>query len=257
MTGTEQVPVSVCVIAQDEEANLPDCLQSVAFAAERVVLDGGSRDRTREVARELGARVEERPFDGMGPQKNAAMELAGFDWVLSLDADERASPELAAEIAALFAAGAPSHDGYTMPRRAWHLGRWIRGGGWYPDRKLRLFRRDRGRWAGREPHNSVELQGSVGELGADLLHYPYRDLAHHVAKMDSYTTAAAQAAWEAGRRHALLRMTVSPPLRFFKSYLLQGGFRDGAAGLVLAGMAGVYEYVRYAKLWDLQRRGGA
>ncbi len=254
MATASKVPISVCVIAQDEEDRIGACLESAAFAAELLVLDGGSRDRTREVAASLGARVEERPFDGFASQRAAAIRLARHDWVLALDADERVSPELAREVQELFAAGAPSRPGYSVPRRAWYLGRWIRGGGWYPDRKLRLFDRRRARCAGREPHDKVLLDGPAGRLRGDLLHYPYRDLADHVARMDRYTSAAARAMHAEGRRWPLLRMLVSPPLRFWKSWLLRGGFRDGAAGLVLAVLAGVYEAVRYAKLWELRRR---
>ncbi len=259
MSGEAQIPppgilpVTVFVIAQDEEAHIADCLASAAFAAERVVLDGGSRDRTRELAAAAGARVEQRPFDGMNAQKNAALDLCRQPWVLNLDADERVGEELRRELEALFAAGEPPCAGYTMPRRAFHLGRWIRGGGWYPDRKLRLFRRTAGRFAGRDPHDKVVVDGPVGRLGGDLLHYAYRDLAHHVAKMDGYTTAAARSAHAAGRRAALPRMLLAPPLRFLKAYFLRAGFRDGRAGLVLAWMAARYEWHRYRKLRRLCR----
>ncbi|RMH03880.1 MAG: glycosyltransferase family 2 protein [Planctomycetota bacterium] len=253
--GGRRPPLSVFVIAQDEEAHIADCLASASFAAELLVLDGGSRDRTPELAAAAGARVERRPFDGMNSQKNAALALCRQPWVLNLDADERVSPELRREIEALFAAGEPACAGYTMPRRAWHLGRWIRGGGWYPDRKLRLFRRDAGRFAGCDPHDKVVVDGPVGRLHGDLLHYAYRDLAHHEAKMETYTTAAARSAFAAGRRAPLLRMVLSPPLRFLKSYFLRAGFRDGRAGLILAWMAARYEWHRWRKLRRL-RRGG-
>lgn len=246
-------PITAFVIAQDEERHIAECLASAGFAAELVVLDGGSRDRTVELARAAGARVAHRPFDGMNAQKSAALALCTQPWVLNLDADERVGPELRAEIQALFAAGEPPCAGYTMPRRAFHLGRWIRGGGWYPDRKLRLFRRAAGRFAGRDPHDRVEVDGPVGELRGDLLHFAYRDLAHHEAKMHTYTTAAARSAHAAGRGLALPRMLLAPPLRFVKAYLLRGGFRDGRAGLVLAWMAARYEWHRYRKLRRLRR----
>ncbi|MBC8327544.1 MAG: glycosyltransferase family 2 protein [Planctomycetes bacterium] len=259
MTGGDQIlspgllPITVFVIAQDEEGNIADCLLSAGFAAELLVLDGGSRDRTPELARAAGAIVAHRAFDGMNSQKNAALARCSQPWVLNLDADERVGPELRSSLEALFAAGEPACAGYTMPRRAFHLGRWIRGGGWYPDRKLRLFRRSAGRFAGRDPHDKVVVDGPVGELQGDLLHYAYRDLAHHRAKMDGYTTAAARSAFAAGRRAALPRMLLAPPLRFLKAYLLRAGFRDGAAGLVLAWMAARYEWHRYRKLRRLCR----
>ncbi len=248
------LPITVFVIAQDEEEHIADCLESASFAAERLVLDGGSADRTEQLAAAAGARVERRPFDGMNSQKNAALALCRQPWVFNLDADERVSPELRAELEALFAGG-PGEGvaGYTMPRRAFHLGRWIRGGGWYPDRKLRLFRRAAGRFAGRDPHDKVVVEGAVGELSGDLHHYAYRDLAHHTAKMHGYTTAAARSAYAAGRRAALPRMLLAPPLRFLKAYLLRAGFRDGRAGLVLAWMAARYEWNRYRKLRRLCR----
>ncbi len=255
MDPADKVPLSVCIIAQDEEKNLPAALDSVAFAGEVVVLDGGSRDRTREIARERGARVEERPFDGWISQKNAALALARHDWVLSLDADERVSPGLAREIQELFAGGEPPCDAYRLPRRAWHLGRWIRGGGWYPDHKVRLFRRSRSRFTGRDPHDHVDCRDCrVGTLRGDLLHYPYEDLGDHVRRMVRYTEAAACSLHREGRRWPLLRLAWSPPFRFFKAYVLRGGFRDGAAGFVLAVLAAVYEALRYARLWDLRRQ---
>ncbi|HEX9795310.1 MAG TPA: glycosyltransferase family 2 protein [Planctomycetota bacterium] len=254
MGGSDKLPISVVVIAQNEAAHVGDCLVSAGFAAELLVLDGGSDDQTVAIALRAGARVEQRAFDGWISQKNAALEMARQDWVLSLDADERVSPGLAAEIRGLFSGSGPDADGYEIPRRAFHLGRWIRGGGWYPDRKLRLIRRGKGCWTGRDPHDRLTVAGRVRRLQQDLLHYPYADLAAHVARMDRYTTAAAQAAFEAGRGAALLRMVVTPPLRFLKAYLVRGGFRDGRAGLVLAVLAAEYERMRYAKLWDLQRR---
>lgn len=254
MGGSDKVPLTVCVIAQDAEESIGRCLRSAAFAADLLVLDGGSADRTRDVAAAAGARVEERAFDGWISQKNAALERARHDWVLALDADEEVSAALRDEIVALFRSGDPPCSGYDAPRRAWHLGRWIRGGGWYPDRKLRLFRRSLGRWGGLDPHDRVEVLGRVGRLRGEILHYPYRDLFDHLRRLDRYTTAAARAAFQSGRRFALARMVAAPPLRFLKAYLWRGGFRDGRVGLVLAAMAGAYELMRYAKLWDLERR---
>lgn len=254
MAAGDQVPLSVCIIAQDAESQLEACVRSVPFAREVVVLDGGSCDRTMDLARSLGARVEQRPFDGFVSQKNAALSHARCDWVLSLDADERISEPLQHEITALFQGGAPAAAGYDMPRRAYHLGRWIRGGGWYPDHKLRLFRRDRGRFGGEDPHDRVLVDGPVGRLHGDILHYPYQDLFDHITRMDRYTSRAAHASLAQGRRLPLLRMLAQPPLRFLKAYLLRGGFRDGRAGFVLACMASMYELMRYAKLWELQRQ---
>jgi len=143
-----------------------------------------------------------------------------------------------------------------MPRMSFHLGRWIRHGGWYPDRKLRLWDRRCGRWGGRKVHEKVVLQGDIGVLVGDLLHYPYRDIAHHLQKMESYTTLASELLFEEGRRWARLRMVVQPPLQFLKSYLLRRGFLDRRAGLTLALLAARYEWLRYSKLARLYAGGG-
>jgi len=254
MGQTGKIPVSVCIMAQNESGRIEECLRSAEFAAERLVLDGGSTDRTVELARGAGARVESRPFDGWISQNRALFARASHDWILHLDADERVSPELAEELHALFRAGDPPLAGYAMPRRAWHLGRWVRGGGWYPDWKVRLFDRRRAQVVGADPHNKVEVEGRAGRLRGDILHFPYRDLEQHFVKMDRYSSAAARTGRTRRKRFPLVQMIVKPPARFLKFYVLRAGFRDGAAGLVLAGMAGFYEFQRYAKLWDLRRR---
>ena len=249
----QRLPISLVVIAQNEEANLGDCLSSAEFCEERLVLDGGSRDSTVALAREAGARVEFRAFDGWISQKNAALQLARNDWVLSLDADERVSPALRAEILALFADGPPPCSGYDMPRLSHHLGRWVRGGGWYPDRKLRLFRRSAGIWAGRDPHDKLALNGVAGRLRGDLLHYPYRDLRHHLQKMDRYTTVAAERLHAEGRGFALIQLLLRPPAAFVRDYLFLAGFRDGRVGLILAALSCRYQWQRFLKLHRLRR----
>lgn len=253
MSGSQRLPISLVIIAQNEAAHIADCLSSADFCAERLVLDGGSRDDTVALARAAGARVETRPFDGMISQKNAALQLASGEWILNLDADERVSPELRAEILALFAAGPPPLDGYDMPRLSFHLQRWIRGGGWYPDRKLRLFRKSRGRHVGRDPHDRVAVEGQVGRLRGNLLHYAYRDLRHHLEKMDRYTTVAAERLHEEGRGWAVPQLLLRPPLTFLRDYVFLAGFRDGRAGLILAALSARYQWLRFLKLHRLRR----
>lgn len=253
MAGSELLPLSVVIIAQDERRNIVDCLQSAAFVSERVVIDGGSQDETVELCEQEGARVVYRKFDGFIPQREASIAAATQDWVLCLDADERVSPALEAEIRALFENGEPDCQGYYLPRLAFHLGRWIRGGGWYPDAKMRLFDRRKARNVGAEPHDRIEVEGKVRRLKGDLLHYPYRDLAHHLKKMDRYTETAARSMFARGRRFAFLRMLLMPPLGFLRSYLLRLGLRDGLVGLRLASLDARYEFLRYSKLWKLQR----
>jgi glycosyltransferase involved in cell wall biosynthesis len=247
-------PVTVCVITRDEENNLPRCLASVKFADEVVVLDSGSTDRTVELARAAGARVFVEPFRGWTLQKQRAIELASHEWVLSLDADEEVSPELAAAIQEALAPGAGS-DGYALARKTWYAGRFIEHSGWWPEWRVRLFDRRRGRFAGRDPHDFVELQGTVGKLEGALFHYPYKDLAQHLAKIDAYTTTMARERAERGERCGWLDLIVRPPARFLRMFVLRRGFLDGRRGLVLAGFGAFYVFLKYAKLWELTREG--
>lgn len=257
MGAAAPLPISLVVIAQDEEHRLADCLHSAAFCADAFVLDGGSRDGTVALAETLGARTAFRRFDGFVAQRAAAVSGARHDWVLCLDADERVSAPLAAEIRALFTPGPPPADGYDFPRLAHHLGRWIRHGTWYPDRKLRLFRRDCARFSGREPHDRIEVAGRIGHLRGDLLHHPYRDLADHLERLERYTTVAAERLHAEGRGAALAHLLLRPPLAFLRSYLLRAGFLDGAAGWRLALLEGRYQRQRYAKLRRLRRAARA
>jgi glycosyltransferase involved in cell wall biosynthesis len=246
-------PLSACIIAMDEEDRIGDCLASLAFCDEIVVVDSHSTDRTREVAASFGARVIERDWPGHVAQKEFAIRAAQHDWVLCLDADERLSPELAGEITALRDAGFPDKAGWRFPRLSRYLGAWVRRGTWYPDRQLRLFDRRRGRWGGHNPHDRVELDGPLGTLKGDLLHDPYRDLAEHLETIDRYTTTMAQGMRDRGRRASLLDLVLRPPVRFLRFYVLKGGFLLGWRGIVLAYLAAHYVRLKYAKLLVLER----
>lgn len=244
------LPVTACIIAYDEEAKIEDCLRSVAFCAERLVVDSHSKDRTRELATALGARVIERDWPGHIEQKNFAIDQATTEWVLCLDADERVTPELRARIEAVLAA--PAADGYTVNRRNIYLGAWIRGGGFYPDRKLRLFRRGRGRWGGVNPHDHVRLDpaGTIVHLGGDLEHLTYDSIADHLKTIDYFSTIAAGEKLSRGQRLVTLQLLLNPPFKFFKMFVLQAGFVDGWRGLIVAALGAFYVFLRYAKLWE-------
>jgi len=245
-------PLSVCIVALNEEDRIAECLQSADFADEWIVVDSHSTDRTRDIARGLGARVVERDWPGHVQQKNFALECATHDWVLCLDADERVSPELRAAILEALE-GDDLPDGFRFPRRNRYLGRWIRHGGWYPDRKLRLFRRSRGRWAGQNPHDRVHVEGAVVDLRGDLLHDSYRSLSDHLRTIDSFTTIAAREKLAAGERASLADLTLRPGWKFVRMYFLKAGFLDGVPGLVIAVMGAYYAFLKYAKLRELQR----
>jgi glycosyltransferase involved in cell wall biosynthesis len=256
MSPVNRASLAVCVITLNEEDRIGDCLDSVSFADEVLVVDSGSTDRTVALAREKGARVLVRDWPGYAAQKNFAQGEVGADWVLSVDADERVTPELAAEIRALLAAAPQGLAGASLPRRTWYLGRWIRHGGWYPDRKVRLVRRGRGRWEGEHVHERLIAEGAVRELRGDLLHYTYRNIADHLRTIDRFTTEAARGMMAHGARGAVAGMLVAPPLKFLRMYLLRGGFLDGSPGLICAVLGGYYVFLKHAKLWELRRNGG-
>jgi glycosyltransferase involved in cell wall biosynthesis len=242
------VPVSVTVITRDEAANIAACLASVAWADEVLVVDCGSTDRTVEIARARGARVIVKDWPGYSAQKNFAAAEASNDWILSVDADERVTPELANEIRATLA-GSPTMAGCRIPRVTWHLGRWIRTTDWYPDYQLRLYDRRRARWKERRVHESVTADGPVGQLKNDLQHYAYRDITHHHQTMDRYTTLAAEDMYASGRRAGFVDVALHPPAAFLRNYVLRLGFTDGMPGFIISAMNAHYVFLKFAKLW--------
>jgi len=244
--------LSVTVITKNEAADIGDALKSAAWADEIVVVDSASTDDTVAIARRYTDRVTVREWPGYVAQKNYAASIASHDWIFSLDADERITPALAEEIKATIAA-APTRAGYRMPRVTWHLGRWIRTTDWYPDSQLRLYDRRSARWIGRYVHESVSLDGSVGQLRGELQHFAYRDIADHLETIDRYTTYAARQMHESGRRAGLLQIAGHPPLAFARNYLLRGGIRDGLPGFIISALNAYYVFLKFAKLWELQK----
>ena len=245
--------ISATIITFNEERNLSRVIESLRCCDEILVLDSGSNDRTVEIAANLGARVEEASWHGYAAQKNIAAELASHDWILSLDADESVSEALEAEIWHIKKVG-PEFDGYTVPRLAQYLGRWILHGGWYPDRKIRLFDRRKAKWVGDFVHESVQVEGSVGHLKSNLLHFTCSSLSEHLKTMDSYTTLAAQEIAARDTRVGLSRLLFDPPWTFFRTYFLLRGFQDGPEGLAIAYMAAFYNFLKYAKAKNMVGR---
>lgn len=245
--------VTVTIITLNESANLAAALDSVRWADEIIVVDSESTDETAEIARRYTDRVIVRPWPGYVDQKNFAAAQASHDWIFSLDADERVTPELAREIKATLAAG-PLCAGYRMPRMSHYLGRWIRSTDWYPDYQLRLYDRRRGRWAGRTVHEGVQADGEVGRLHSDLHHHPYRDVSHHLQTIDRYSTLAARQMFEDGRRIGGLGILMHAYGAWFRNYVLRGGFRDGTAGFLVSGLNTVYVMLKYVKLWEMRKK---
>jgi glycosyltransferase involved in cell wall biosynthesis len=243
--------ISLVVITHDEERLIGQCLKSAAsFCHELIVVDSFSNDRTAEIARSFGARVLQRPFDGYIAQKQFALEQARGEWVLSLDADEQATWELGR---AILKATAEPHaaDGYRVRRILFHLGHYYTRG-LYPDWHLRLFRRERGRFGGREPHARVIVEGKVESLDAPILHFSYRDVADHVSTMNRLSSQAASET-DPGAL-TVVRMIANPAWRFFNFYVLRGGFREGGRGLYAATSAAFYVFLKYAKLYERRLR---
>tara|TARA_R110002072_G_scaffold253748_8_gene412533 strand:- start:4361 stop:5128 length:768 start_codon:yes stop_codon:yes gene_type:complete len=252
MTGPPKLTATI--VAMNEADRIGPCLASVAFCDEIVVVDSHSTDETRELAAAAGAVVIERDWPGFGPQKDHAAEAASHDWILQLDADERVTPELRAEIEALRDQHFAGHVGWTMPRCSNWFGRWIRHGSWYPDRQLRLYDRRAGHWEGAEPHPKVKPTGQVGSLAGDLQHEPYRNLSEHLKIIDKYTTVMAEGLVARNKKVGLLKVLVNPVYRWFRFVFLQRGFLDGWRGWALAGIEAHYVQMKYLKAYLLQRR---
>ena len=244
--------ISAVLIAQNEAEHIGAAVRSVAWADEVLVVDGGSGDDTVSLATEAGARVVNRPFDGFVQQKQFAVSQATHSWIFSLDADERCSEELASEIQTLRDDGF-SHVGFRVPRLTYYLGQPIRTTDWYPDRQLRLFHRERGQWSGRLVHESVRVDGPTAALRGEILHHPYDSLRDHLAKLNRYTSLAAEQMWDEGRRASLLHCLGLPPIVFAKNYLLKRGLMSGGLGLVVSSMNALYVFLKYLKLWELGR----
>ena len=248
--------ISACIITFNEEENIHAACESVAWADEIVVVDSESTDATREIAKICGAKVLINKWPGFAKQKKFATDSATYDWVLSLDADELVSPELESSIATL--RRKPETvlaDGYCLARRTFYMGRWIRGGGWYPDYQLRLFDRRHGNWGDRLIHESFVMNSGsrVETLSGDLLHYTVRDAAHHQQMIEErYAPLGAQQMFREGKRTSSLHAAVAGPAAFVRSYFLKGGFRDGAAGLMIAKFAARHASLKHRLLLDLQ-----
>lgn len=246
--------LSVIIITKNEERRLPWCLESVAFADEIIVLDGGSTDRTLEIAKSRGARVEvSGTWNGFGLQKNRALALATGDWVLSLDADEEVTPELAAEIAETLLT--PAFDCYEIPRLSEFCGRFLRHSGWYPDYVARLFKRGTARFSDDLVHERLIPRGPVARLQQPLTHRGYRGASDTLQKIDRYSTAWAEQALAAGRRTNFAAAPLHGLAAFMKSYIFCLGFFDGIAGLAVAVSSAEVAYYKYFKLWSALHTG--
>ena len=242
--------LALLIITFNEETNIKACIESASFADEIIVVDSGSTDGTVAIAEELGAKVYYHKMTSFAEQRNIALENTTADWVLFLDADERISPELAQTIQDAINNPREFH-GFKLPRRSYFMGRWVRG--WYPDRVLRLFRREKGHYVG-TVHESVQMEGPVGVFYQDIIHYPYKDIESYMNKMNKYTTMAAQQMFDRGKRATIFDVISHPLFAVIKMYLLRRSFLDGMVGFLVSMLSGTYVFLKYSKLYFLQQK---
>ena len=243
--------ISACVLTFNEERKIGQCLQSLSWCDEMVVLDSYSTDRTLEICHQFTRNVHQQKWLGYVGQRNSLRGFATHPWVLFLDSDEELSPALRDEILATLESGDSQIVGYEFPRQVFYLGRWIRNGEWYPDVKLRLFKRDYGRTEGQEPHDKVIVRGPVKRLKNPIWHYTYDDLADHINTLNRFSSITAQQRFAQGYAFHWTEMIIHPVARFFKGYFLKQGFRDGRHGLAIALMSAYGSFLKYAKHWEL------
>ncbi len=248
--------ITATVITFNEEHNIAKALESLSWADEIVVVDSESTDRTVEIARRFTDRVFVRPWPGYSAQKNFAAEQARNDWIFSLDADERVSPELAEEIEELKLSDSPEPAAFEMPRLTFYLGRWIKHSGWHPDYKLRLYDRKRARWRGDYVHETLEVDRRVQRIKGNIVHYTVRNASEHHLRMDRYTTLAAEQLFSQGKHVSVGSLLFYPAVVFLRSYIFKLGFLDGIPGLAIARFAAHYEFLKNLKLWEMRKERG-
>ena len=245
--------LSVVIITRNEEKNIVACLESVSWADEIVVVDSGSTDRTVELCRRYTDHVSFREWDGYSGQRNAAHDMAAKDWILSLDADERVTPELAEEIKGMLVDPEPGVDGYRLPYKVFFRDQWLRHGGFYPEKHLRLFRRGRGAYGPRAVHEAIQVDGGTADLNGHIEHYTYDSISDFIKRMEAYSTLSAQEYAAKGRKIGVFGMTGHAAWNFFQMYILNRGFLDGYVGFLLAGLYSMYSFVKYAKLHEINQ----
>jgi glycosyltransferase involved in cell wall biosynthesis len=251
-----EVKLSVCIITYNEELNIERCLKSVeGIADEIIVIDSLSTDRTKEICLSYGVRFIENPFKGMVDQKSFALEQAKYDHILALDADESLTEELRQSV--LSVKKNWTADAYLMNRLTNYRGQWIRHSGWYPDRKLRLFDKNRASWGGQNPHDRViPVEGAkIIRLKGDMLHYFCYNVKEHLDQINRYTDVFKDEMWKRGKKTSVLAIVVKPPFRFFRTYILKRGFLDGFNGFFIAGLSAYTVFLKYSKLYLANKAG--
>ena len=247
--------ISAVIITYNEEKRLEGALKSVSgVVSEIVVVDCFSTDNTIKIVKKYTDRVFERAWTNFADQKNFANSKASYPWILSLDADERASPELRGEVSELKKTE-PECSAFSIPRQVFYLGGWIRHSGWYPDRKLRLFRKDKARWEGNYVHEKLVVEGKVEKLKGPIHHFTYRNIAEHLARINKFSDLGAHKLYAQKKKCRWYHLLFLPFFRFIRAYIWKRGFLDGFAGLVISVLTGYAVFARYAKLREIWKKG--
>ena len=250
----DRLKVSVYVITFNEKDKITDCLESVKWADEIVVLDSFSTDGTVEICGKYTGKIIQKKFEGFGKLRNAAVEACSNDWVLSIDADERVTEELKNEVLALLEKG-PDADAYYVPRKSHFMGKWIRHCGWYPDyRQPQFFDRRKMRYTEQLVHETFELSGKLSYLKGHALQFPFINLDQYLRKMERYSSLRAEEMFKEGRKFKLRNVVINPQAMFFRMYVAKLGFLDGAHGLILSMLYGYYTLLKYVKLWEKEEQ---
>jgi glycosyltransferase involved in cell wall biosynthesis len=244
--------VSAIIVCFNEEDRIPECLESVGWCDEIVVVDSFSTDRTPEICRRYTERFYQREWTGYREQKSYAHSLATKDWVLLVDSDERVTPDLKQEILDSLARDRDEYAAYAVPRLVYYLGRWWRRGGWYPDYDVRLFRRELATWGGSDPHEKIIVDGKTRRLKNHLQHFSYRNIEDHMQRINRFTSISSSELRKNGARWRLSDALLRPAVRFCRSYFIKRGFMEGFAGFYVALSAAVYVFLKYAKLWEFE-----
>jgi glycosyltransferase involved in cell wall biosynthesis len=250
--GNNRLNISVIIITRNEEHNIVDCLESVKWSDDIVIVDAQSTDRTVDLAKKYSPKIFVTSWLGYAAAKQFALEKVSNEWVLWLDADERVTPELAEELHEIVRLKDDIYSGYEVARKAYFLGRWIKHCGWYPGYVLRFFKKGKVKFNTARVHEKIEYAGAIGRLKNHLIHYTDDNLYHYFSKFNHYTTLAAQDVRESGKKYSLYDVLVRPPFLFLKMYILRFGFLDGMQGLILSMLSAAYVFTKYVKLWELE-----
>jgi len=249
----EKIPLAVAIITKDEEENIGDCLQSVAWASQIVVVDSGSKDKTLSIAAQYNCETHQEDWRGFGAQKQSAIDKCTLPWILLLDADERVPAETAAAIKQIVLNAAVREAGFSFPRKNYFQGRWIKHAGWWPDRVIRLFRNKAGRMTEASVHEAVAVEGAVSKIDFPLEHFTESRLNKIILKIDKYSTLGATEAFKQGKRASLAGALLRAVFTFHQDYFLRLGIMDGMPGLTLAVTDAINKFFKYAKLHELHR----